>query len=219
MILLAAFTALALAAEPVVQEVIAFEGGRFVVARSPDLGCVIALQGGISRDASFKFDGAIERAAAVGCAKPWLLLESPGGLLADGIDLGRSVRMQGLRTLTRYDCASACALIFLGGVERVLVGTRARIGLHQAGRTVRDEKQCSSTRQTPAARDIRRYLHWVVPATAEAVFETLMQTECTTIAFVQGPRAIELGIATGLERPGDDVFGPRKGRTVVEKSQ
>ena len=98
-----------------------------------------------------------------------------------------------------------------------MVGPRARIGLHQAGHAYRDEKLCSSTLQTRAARDIRRYLHWVVPATAEALMDMLMQTSCTTIAFVQGPRTLELGIATMLERPGEDVYGPRQRRRAEER--
>lgn len=205
------------ALETVTLEVIAFDRGRFVVARMADLGCVVALQGAISRAATLRFDEAIERAARAGCEQPWLLLESPGGLVADGIELGMAVRMQGLRTITRYDCASACALIFLGGTERWLVGSRARIGLHQAGRTYRDEKQCSSTLHSTAARDIRRYLHWAVPSTAEAVMETLMRTSCTAIEFVQGPRALDLGIATRVDRADEDVFGPRPARRPQER--
>lgn len=209
--------ALAAGPEPVVQDTIPFDGGRYVVARSAELACVIALQGGISHAATLTFDAAIARADRGGCAKPWLLLESPGGFLADGIELGRAVRLAGLRTIMRYDCSSACALIFLGGVERVMVGSRARIGLHQAGRTYRDDKYCSSTRQTTAARDIRRYLAWVVPATAETVFDTLMRTECTAIEFVQGQHALDLGIATSLDRPDEDLFGPRQRRTEKAK--
>ena len=43
-----------------------------------------------------------------------------------------------LRTVTRYDCASACALIFLGGAERILWGARARIGFHEAALVTAD---------------------------------------------------------------------------------
>lgn len=206
-----------LAAEPP-QEAFPFEGGRFVVTRAEDGTCVIAMQGVVTRDAVLKFDMAVARAAELRCDLPWLLLESPGGGLVDGIDLGRAVREQKLRTITRYDCFSACALIFLGGTERWLAGSRARIGLHQAGQTYRDKQRaCASTLQTHAARTIRRYLHWVVPATAEAVMDTLMQSSCTTMEYVQGERAVALGIATRLERPDQDLFGPPQHRSAREK--
>ena len=211
----------ALAADPapVVRDTIPFEGGRYVVALTADLGCVVALQGAISRAATLSFDTAIDRAASQGCTTPWLLLESPGGRLADGIELGRAVRLQGLRTVTRYDCSSACGLIFLGGTERLLVGSRARIGFHQASQTYRDERLCLPTLQTQAARDIRRYLHWVAPGSAEALVETIMRTGCTSMEFVGGQRALDLRVATRLERPDEDVFGPRQRRGTPERRE
>ena len=194
-------------------ELVPFEGGRFVV-RSAGGTCVIALQGSITRDASFKFDDAIGRAASLGCANPWLLLESPGGRLVDGIELGRSVRLQGLRTVTRYDCASSCALIFLGGTERWLVGSRARIGFHQASRNdvARQARECDPTLQNQSARDIRRYLSWAVPDSVDRLMELIVATSCRSIAFVGGQQALDLGVATHLDAEGADVFGPQEAR-------
>jgi len=160
---------------------------------------VIALQGTITRSASFAFETATTRADALGCANPWLLLESPGGSLDDGIELGKAVRLKRLRTLTRETCASACALIFLGGVERLLVGPKARIGFHQAARThEREDKTCEATRQDRSFRAMRRYLGWLDPAHAERLMDTIMRTPCTSIAFIAGEPALELGVATKL---------------------
>jgi hypothetical protein len=193
------------------RELIPFFGGRFVV-QSVGQVCVIALQGTITRDASLKFDDAIGRAASLGCANPWLLLESPGGGLVDGIDLGRSVRLQGLRTITRYDCSSSCALIFLGGTERWLVGSRARIGFHQASRSYRgrEERDCDATPHNRSTRDIRRYLGWVIPAGADRLMELILGTSCKSIDFVGGQQALDLGVATHVDAEGTDVFGPRE---------
>lgn len=198
MIVLVLALGIALAAEaPPRQVEVPFDGGRFVVARAADATCVIALQGTISRAASFAFETASGRADALGCAKPWLLLESPGGSLDEGIALGKAVRLKGLRTLTRDTCASACALVFLGGTERWLVGSGARIGFHQAARThEREEKSCEATRQDRSFREMRRYLGWVDPAHADRLIETIMRTPCTTIAFVAGDEALALGVAT-----------------------
>ena len=198
-LVLALAAALAAQTPSPAQETIPFEGGRFVVARAADATCIIALQGTITRAASFAFETATARAEALGCANPWLLLESPGGSLDDGIELGKAVRLKRLRTLTRETCASACALIFLGGVERLLVGPKARIGFHQAARThEREDKTCEATRQDRSFRAMRRYLGWVDPANADRLMDTIMLTPCTTIAFIAGEPALELGVATKL---------------------
>lgn len=73
-------------------------------------------------------------------------LDSPGGSLKDGIEIGRFVREVGARTeVQRYsasvsgrypdelpgaECYSACALAFMGGVER-RIPEGATIGFHQ----------------------------------------------------------------------------------------
>lgn len=196
------------------EEIVAYEGGRFVIARAQDGACVIALQGLITRDASRKFDDVVTKSTKIGCSKPLLLLESPGGLLVDGLSLGKELRVQGFQTVTRYECASACALIFLGGTERVLVGSRAKIGLHQAA-SVRErgggnERWCSSSMDSNGVRDTRRYLRWAIPATADQVMELIMRTSCNAIDWTYGQRALDLGIATRLESEGVDVVGPKE---------
>jgi len=198
-LVLALAAALAAQTPSPAQETIPFEGGRFVVARAADATCIIALQGTITRAASFAFETATARAEALGCANPWLLLESPGGSLDDGIELGKAVRLKRLRTLTRETCASACALIFLGGTERLLVGPKARIGFHQAARThEREDKTCEATRQDRSFRAMRSYLGWVDPAHADRMMDTIRRTPCTSIAFIAGEPALELGVATKL---------------------
>ena len=200
-LVLALAAALAAQTPTPAQETIPFEGGRFVVARAADATCIIALQGTITRAASFAFETATARADALGCANPWLLLESPGGSLDDGIELGKAVRLKRLRTLTRETCASACALIFLGGTDRLLVGPKARIGFHQAARThEREDKTCEATRQDRSFRAMRSYLGWVDPAHADRMMDTIMRTPCTSIAFIAGEEALDLGVATRVER-------------------
>jgi hypothetical protein len=195
------------------EEVTAYEGGRFVLRRSVSGDCVVALQGFVSRDASFKFDDVVKKAAANGCSMPLtMLLESPGGSLIDGISLGREVRSQGLRTVARYECASACAMIFLGGAERVLAGSRARIGFHQAALIGEKIRRCVVSMASPEADQIRRYLRFVIPANTDRIFQIIMETSCNSIEWTYGQRALELGVATTLESEGVDVFGPEKDR-------
>ncbi|MBO9127925.1 MULTISPECIES: COG3904 family protein [unclassified Rhizobium] len=73
-------------------------------------------------------------------------LDSPGGSLLDGLEIGQFIRKQGAHTeVRRYSgevpgqyrqelpgaqCYSACALAFMGGIEREIPDD-ARIGFHQ----------------------------------------------------------------------------------------
>jgi hypothetical protein len=192
------------------QQTIAYEGGRFVIMDSDPRACVVAIQGLISHDASLKFDDVVARTSKLGCESPWLLLESPGGELRDGIALGREIRFGKFRTVTRYECASACSLIFLAGADRVLLGSRAKIGFHQAASVnSKGDRRCSSSFDSNGVRDMRQYLNWVVAETSDAIMHLIMQTSCEAIEWTSGQRAIDLGIATRLESEAVDIFGAR----------
>lgn len=195
------------------EEIIAFEGGRYILRRSDSGVCVIAFQGIVSHDATFKLDGIIGEANAAGCAKPLtMLLESGGGGLFEGISLGEEVRSRGFRTVARYDCASACAMIFLGGAERVLAGSRARIGFHQGALIGDRDRRCDKSMDSLGVMKIRKYLRYVVPADADRIFQLIMKTSCDSIEWVSGQGALEQGVATALESANVDVFGPKAWR-------
>ncbi len=71
-------------------------------------------------------------AGAVGeDATVWL--DGPGGSLQAGLRIGTAIRLKAWKTAVPEEstCASACGLIWLGGVQRSL-GSRARIGFHAA---------------------------------------------------------------------------------------
>jgi hypothetical protein len=66
-------------------------------------------------------------------------LHSPGGSVADALEMGRLIRKKGFTTEVedgRY-CASSCPLLFAGGVER-RAGSKAAIGVHQVTAVTRD---------------------------------------------------------------------------------
>jgi ATP-dependent protease ClpP protease subunit len=195
------------------EEIVAYDGGRFVIRPSATRDCVIAIQGVVTKDASIRFDDVFGKAAAIGCRQPLLLLlESPGGSLRDGIALGEEVHARKLRTVARYDCASACSIIFMGGAERVLVGSRARIGLHQPALVGEKDRRCDPTRDNPDTIRMKRYLRIAIGDEADRVFDIAMSTSCDAIEWVSGQRALELKIATKVESAGVDVFGPRNER-------
>jgi hypothetical protein len=189
------------------QEIVAYDTGRYVLVRARDGTCVIAMQGAVTRDADDKFDDVVAQSAKLGCDKPWVMLESPGGLVHDGLVLGRQIRVAGFRTITRYACESACSLIFMGGVERVLAGSRAKIGLHQPSVLVNGGKERRCLTSDDVSRELRRYFAFVVPTTADRIMDLMMSTSCTTIKLVAGNDAVDLGIATALEGEHTDLYG------------
>jgi len=193
---------------PDAQEIVAYRGGRFVLAHT-DHRCVIALQGVIGDDTLLRLDQVLDKTKAFDCESPWLLLESPGGSLSEGIEVGREVSDRGLRTVTRYECASACALIFLAGRERVLVGSRAKIGFHQAAVFHTDTKDRHCSTRADITRDMQRYVFAVLPAAADDVMKLILSTSCDSIEWTAGQRAVDLGIATHIDDNGVDVFGPK----------
>ena len=75
---------------------------------------------------------------------PMVFLSSRGGSVVAAINIGKFVRMRGWSTVVAEDqlCASACGLIWLGGVNRFMART-AHIGFHAAYR-VEGESQVES---------------------------------------------------------------------------
>ena len=191
------------------QEVIAFDQGRFVIANADAQTCVVALQGKITREASVGFEDVVRRTERAGCADRWLLLESPGGVLSDALELARDIRYGRFRTVTRYDCASACSLLFTAGIERVLVGSRARIGFHEAAMIDKsNERHCSDGFDLL----MRGHLMWVIPEHADDVMRIVRSTSCRTIEWIAGQRGLDLGVATRVDAGDVDVFGSRGSR-------
>lgn len=65
-------------------------------------------------------------------APEWLVLQSPGGVVSDALQIGRFIRETGIHTrmLAGEYCYSACPYILMGGVERD-VDEAAQVGVHQ----------------------------------------------------------------------------------------
>ncbi len=61
-----------------------------------------------------------------------IVLSGPGGRIGPAFEIEGLIRKRRLDTRVEGDCASACALVFLGGVERRLL-PQARLAFHQAG--------------------------------------------------------------------------------------
>lgn len=60
-----------------------------------------------------------------------VVLGSGGGSVRDALVAGTLIRQRGLDTSIFGNCYSACPLVFVGGVNRVLWANSARLGFHQ----------------------------------------------------------------------------------------
>jgi hypothetical protein len=70
---------------------------------------------------------------AINSGNAIVFFQSPGGNLLAGIEIGKAIRLKGFATFVpgRVQCASACALAWLGGRVRYMSNT-ARVGFHAA---------------------------------------------------------------------------------------
>lgn len=88
-------------------------------------------------------------------------LDSPGGAVAEALEMGRLIRENGYATnvVNGAFCASSCPLVFAGGETRT-AGDRAMIGVHQiysgSGQTISADQALSDAQVTTAR--IARYL-------------------------------------------------------------
>jgi hypothetical protein len=69
--------------------------------------------------------------AALNVPEGFVVLSSPGGNVHAAIEIGKAIRLKGLKTavLDGATCASACAIAWLGGNTRYM-GRNAQVGFH-----------------------------------------------------------------------------------------
>jgi len=103
-------------------------GARIDVSRLDDGSALVLLQGDIELDDIAQF-----WARAATLSKATIAFRSDGGSLLAGIRIGALIRERGFITLVPDDarCASACAIAWLGGLQR-LMGNGSKVGFHAA---------------------------------------------------------------------------------------
>lgn len=118
------------------------DGGRRAPLRQPDAQLQKAMTFDLQSDGRLMAVGTIVPGVAKAFADEiekrggyvkTVVLHSPGGSLHDALAIGRLIRERKFATEVesgRY-CASACPLVFAGGVER-RAGAKAAIGVHRA---------------------------------------------------------------------------------------
>jgi hypothetical protein len=97
-----------------------------------------------------------------------VVLSGPGGRIGAGVEIARLIRNRKLATRVDTECASACTIAFLGGLERSLA-PRAKLGFHRAS-----FPGMSSDDMFEANRDMKRFLlsAGVAPGFAQRVLDT-----------------------------------------------
>lgn len=77
---------------------------------------------------------AIARRLAIHSSISRIELQSFGGLTYEAIKIGRLLRKRKISTVVSGNCYSSCALIFLGGVRRIVPAPYWTLGFHRASR-------------------------------------------------------------------------------------
>lgn len=98
----------------------------------------ILVSGEISRETAATVGRLLERNPRVGM----LYLDSPGGDLFAGMDLGVLAHKYGLTVVVNQwgaECESACALAFLGGKQRVIFTDTEKFGFHRQYYIIHDQ--------------------------------------------------------------------------------
>ena len=142
---------------------------------------ILLMSGVIGRDAYDQFRQAVTEADP-----SVVVLEGPGGYLAESILIGQEVRKRGLVTvvLPNSRCASACAVVFLSGRSKYM-GRNAHVGLHAAS----SEDGRASARGTGV---MARYLRSIgVPA---AILRQMSETAPSNIRWLGRAERRALGI-------------------------
>ncbi|MCJ9749972.1 hypothetical protein MOV61_04480 [Neorhizobium sp. BETTINA12A] len=101
-------------------------------APGPDGADLISIRGILSEGDDLTF-----RKVAAASEKAIVVLDSQGGAVLAGLEIGRAIRLRGFATAVAPEtlCASACALTWLAGSPR-FIDSSSRLGFHAAYRVV-----------------------------------------------------------------------------------
>ena len=92
-----------------------------------------------------KGDDKAFKTLALNTEQAMVVFDSPGGLMAPALEIGRTIRLMGYSTTAIGSrCSSACALAWLAGQPRFLPGD-ARIGFHSVSKKDSDGKEITSS--------------------------------------------------------------------------
>lgn len=130
-----------------------------------------------------------------------LSLDSPGGSLLGGLQLGYAIRQLGVHTNigTGQSCMSACALAFLAGQERTVEG---RFGVHAASFDP-NAKQADRNDQLDSIQQLgaitTAYVNEMTGKTDVAL--KALSTSAASISILDDAELVSMGVITIARRP------------------
>jgi hypothetical protein len=107
-----------------------YDSGLITYQFSNQNNCVLKVSGQIDEDLSSKFKDVLSLFEKKKCQKISLYLNSYGGQLFYGVEIGKTVREKNIETFITDICDSACGYVFVGGVKRNIQKYRT-MGFHQ----------------------------------------------------------------------------------------
>lgn len=124
------------AAQAVSVELIQYQGRRVLLVRDEPASADFPRGRAIAEGDAARFERVLRQSQPVS----EVLLDSRGGLVIEGLAMGRAIRRAGLSTRIPKGarCASSCADIFMGGIAR-RVDEGGRYGIHMATSVSSDE--------------------------------------------------------------------------------
>ena len=165
---------------------------------------VIEISGPLTKDAPDRLRAVLDHAIALNArarAKPEALpvyLNSPGGSVLAAIEMGETIRELGVATHIddMAKCASACALVFAGGVQRSTSNRSASIGIHRpyfpSEMFAKLDRAEARERYDELTQRVRDYLQRM--GMSDRLFERMLRIPSNTIEWLKISEAKELGL-------------------------
>lgn len=180
-------------------------------ANSADLeiiGGQVILSGEIADGDAVRFQNSTEGLPAGTIVR----LQSAGGLAADGIAIGRTIREREFITYAPYGfCASACGLIWLGGVER-WINPNARVGFHQVYTANGEQRQTSGVGNAL----VGAYMNQLGYKEEAIGFATVMQPE--EMAWLDSEVAAQVGLDFREGAPQEGQYSSSEGSELSSEN-
>lgn len=136
----------------------------------------------------------LERLIAAGGVRR-LVLDSPGGLVAEARGLVRLVRTHRLATEVVRTCASACTLVFVAGAPRAL-GPEGRLGFHSYALRSGREGAVASLYMDPAAEQARDMALFRSSGVDDAFIARIVRTPASEMWYPDRDALVAAGVLT-----------------------
>ncbi|MGY4397709.1 hypothetical protein ACVWZA_002906 [Sphingomonas sp. UYAg733] len=154
---------------------------------------------------------------ARGIKSATIYLNSDGGLMEGGMELGRAIRELRFNTDVGQPgeeafCASACTSAYAGGVSRFLTKRSGLLGIHQFSSNAKPTRETVLRAQVVSAKKVDFLTEMGVDA---RLFSLASMTDADDIAWLSPETALSLGLANNGAQPATATIGTLKMRPYL----